>query len=116
MSSLPESYQPTLQTITAAKWTGVVLGTSSLKKMKADDLIAFFIEEAQHHIINDERTKSAESALAAHRKKWKKGKGGRGKKPEKSESDDLCNNCNRPGHTKPNCWSKGGGKEGQGLR
>jgi len=116
MSSLPESYRPTLQTITAAERTSAVLGTSSSKKMKADDLIAFFIEEAQHRAINDERTKSAESALAAHGKKGKKGKGGRGKKPEKLESDELCDNCNRPGHTKPNCWAKGGGKEGQGPR
>ncbi|KIM92082.1 hypothetical protein PILCRDRAFT_203 [Piloderma croceum F 1598] len=98
------------------EFDNAVLGTSSSKKMKADDLIAFFIEEAQHRVINDERTKSAESALAAHGKKGKKGKGGQGKKPEKSESDELCDNCNRPGHTKPNCWSKGGGKEGQGPR
>jgi uncharacterized protein YjaZ len=40
MSSLPESYQPTLQMITTAKWTSTVLETSS-SKMKADDLIAF---------------------------------------------------------------------------
>jgi len=76
MLSLPESYWPTLQTITAAERTSAGLGTSSSKKMKADDLIAFFIEEAQHCAINDERTKSAESALAAHGKKGKKGKGG----------------------------------------
>lgn len=25
-----------------------------------------------------------------------------------------CANCGKPGHTKPDCWSKGGGKEGQG--
>jgi hypothetical protein len=34
--------------------------------MKADDLIAFFIEEAEHCAINNECTKSTESALAAH--------------------------------------------------
>lgn len=27
-----------------------------------------------------------------------------------------CSNCGRGGHTKPNCWSRGGGKEGQGPR
>ena len=36
--------------------------------MKADDLISFFIEEAQHQVINDECTKNTESALAAHGK------------------------------------------------
>ena len=42
--------------------------------MKADDLISFFIEEAQHQVINDECTKNTESALAAHGKNPKKGK------------------------------------------
>jgi hypothetical protein len=28
----------------------------------------------------------------------------------------TCKNCDRPGHSKPDCWSKGGGKEGQGPR
>jgi hypothetical protein len=32
--------------------------------MKLDDLIAFIIEEAQHRVISDERSKNAESALA----------------------------------------------------
>ncbi|PIL33575.1 transcription factor [Ganoderma sinense ZZ0214-1] len=27
-----------------------------------------------------------------------------------------CYNCHREGHTKAECWSKGGGREGQGLR
>ena len=28
----------------------------------------------------------------------------------------TCKNCNKTGHTKPDCWLKGSGKEGQGLR
>src|ERR1700692_2259319 len=84
--------------------------------MKADDLIAFFIEEAQHRVINDERTKSTESGLATHGKKGKKGQERQGKKAGKSKSDESCNNCGKPGHTKLNCYSKGRGKEGQGLR
>ena len=63
MLSLPESYRPSLQTITAAKRTSAVLGTTSSKRMKADDLISFFIEEANHRVINDECTKYAESTL-----------------------------------------------------
>jgi len=81
--------------------------------MKADDLIAFIIEEAQHRVINDERTKTAESALAARAKKTGKPKG---KKKDNSQSDVVCENCDKPGHSKPDCWSKGGGKEGQGPR
>ena len=71
MSSLLESYRLTLQTITATEHASVVLGTSSSKKMKADDLIAFIIEEAQHCLINNEWTKMAESALTALSKKAK---------------------------------------------
>jgi len=41
--------------------------------MKADDLITFIIEEAQHRVINDKRMKNAETALAAHAKRARKG-------------------------------------------
>jgi len=69
--------------------------------MKADDLITFIIEEAQHRVINDERTKNVETALAAHAKRGGKGRVSRGKKPdrsEKSESEVKCENCKAPGH------------------
>ena len=117
MSSLPDSYRPTLQTITAAERASKLSG-SKAQQMKPDDLMAFIIEEAQHRVINDERSKNAESALSAHAKKGK-GKSGNKKKHDKSsktDSDENCENCRRPGHKKPDCWSKGGGKEGQGPK
>ena len=40
----------------------------------------------------------------------------RGKKKDKNQSDIICNNCKWPGHGKPDCYSKGGGKKGQGPR
>jgi hypothetical protein len=40
----------------------------------------------------------------------------KGKNKDKQSLDVTCKNCNRPGHSKPDCWSKGGGKEGQGPR
>ena len=52
MHSLPESYRPALQTITAAERASTASGGTSTNKMKPDDLMNFFIEEAQHHIIN----------------------------------------------------------------
>ena len=113
MHSLPESYRPALQTITAAEKASAAMGGSSTNRMKPGDLMNFFIEEAQHRVINAERSKNGDSALAAH---GKKGKQGRGKNPEKSKLDLKCDNCGGSGHTQPNCWSKGGGKEGQGPR
>ena len=116
MSSLPESYQPTLQTITAAERTSTLLGTSSSRVMKPNDLITFITEEAQHRIINDEDTKNMESALAALSKKQRTRKHHSNKGKEKSTPGMTCENCKNTGHTKADCWSKGGGKEGQGPR
>ena len=65
MSSLPDSYLPILQTIMATECASTILGMSSSNKIKPNDLIAFIIKEAQHHIFNDKRTKTAKSALAA---------------------------------------------------
>src|ERR1700722_13762592 len=111
MHSLPESYRPALQTIPVAERANTASGVSSTNKMKPDDLMNFFIEEAQHRVINAERSKNGDSALAAHGKKGKKGKYGKGQKPKPNVT---CDNCGRDGHTKPDCYSKGGGKEGQG--
>jgi len=47
MMFLPESYCATLQTITAAERASALTRTSS-QKMKANNLITFLIEEAQH--------------------------------------------------------------------
>jgi hypothetical protein len=79
--------------------------------MKPKDLISFFIEEAQHCVIDEDRSKNGESTLAVHGEKLKWGQAG---KWDKSKSDLHCENCGWDGHTKPNCYSEGGGKEGQG--
>ena len=113
MSSLPESYQPTLQTITAAERASKLSGQSH--QMKINDLIFFITKEAQHCLINDECTKMAETALAAHVKRNGKWKGAKSK-TGKSNPDVNCKNCKKNGHTKNDCWSKRGGKEGQGPK
>ena len=74
MLSLPESYCPMLQTITAAEKANSLTGGLA-KKMNANDLIAFLMEEVQHRVINNERSKDSEQALATHAKKKGKGKG-----------------------------------------
>ena len=116
MSLLPESYRPTLQTITAAERASTLLGTLSSRAMKPDDLITFITEEAQHRVINDKRTKNTESALAALGKKQRTGKHHSNRGKEKSTPGATCENCKNAGHTKADCWVKGGGKEGQGPR
>ena len=81
--------------------------------MKHNDLISFILEEAQHRVINDECTKSTETALATHMKKGKQNKSQKQKKADKSSKSttEECNNCGQPGHAVADCYSKGGGKE-----
>ena len=76
--------------------------------MKPDDLMNFFIEEAQHRVINSERSKGGDSALAAQ---GKRGRQGHGNKHEKPKSSITCKNCGKSGHMRSDCYSKGGGKE-----
>ena len=92
MTSLPESYRPNLQMITAAKRANT-LTRGLTKNMKADDLIAFLMEEAQHHVINDERSRGSEQALAAHAKKKGKGKPNRAKRDDKALNADSGVTC-----------------------
>ena len=116
MSLLPESYRPTFQTITAAEHVSTLLGTSSSRAMKPNNLINFITEEAQHRIINDKHTKNMESTLTALSKKQRTRKQCSNKGKEKSTPGATCENCKNTGHTKADCWAKGGGKEGQGPR
>ena len=116
MSSLPESYRPTLQTITAAERANKLTGGKSTG-MKHADLVASITEEAQHRVINDEQSKNAELALAAHAKRTTKNRCMEKSKHEDGsdkEQEEECENCHKPGHCKKDCWAKGGGKEGQG--
>ena len=110
MSSLPESYRPTLQTITAAERANKLSGRKSTG-MKHTDLIAFLLEEAQHRVINDEHGKNAELALAAHAKRANRHKPNKKKRSDDSADSDSvesCKNCHKPGHNKDECWAKGG--------
>ena len=94
-------------------------GSSTQRKMKPSDLIVFLIEEAQHRVINNERTQNLDQALAAHAKRKGKGKATRVKGDEKAlnaNSNVVCHNCKKKGHKKADCWAKGGGKEGQGPK
>ena len=101
MASLPVSYRPAKQTISAAERT-------TKTPMSSTDLIAFFTEEARNRYLEDQRASQAESALYAHKSKQKKSKG-----HKEGKSAEKCGNCGKDGHTEPNCYQKGGGKEGQ---
>ena len=65
IASLPVSYQPVKQTISAAEHT-------SKTPMSSDDLIAFFTKEAWNQYLEDQQAYQVESALSAHGSKQKK--------------------------------------------
>ena len=114
-SSLPNSYRPALQTLTAAdraeklKQPSTPSGaatqtiTTILAGMSPYELIDYFIEEAEHHIIEDNRAKHMESAMQAQAKKNKG-------HMKKGKSHKLCANCDESSHTKEDCWAPAGGK------
>lgn len=83
MASLPASYSPAKQTISATEHT-------SKTPMSPSDLIAFFTKEAWNWYLEDQRANQAESALMAHGLKQKKKPGQKDKK-----KGVKCKNCGR---------------------
>ena len=94
MGSLPVSYAAILSGISAAAEICAMTPTTALVIKLATD------EYDQRTLGND---KSDQAFTANAKKKGKK-------------HNVKCFNCGNKGHIKAECWSKGGGKEGQGPR
>jgi hypothetical protein len=94
--SLPASYRPLLQTLSAT-------ARVNNKTLTSDQMISAIHEEADELVVQKEADEAAENAamIAAYAKK-------KGQSQKKT-----CTNCKRIGHTKEECFQKGGGKEGQ---
>ncbi|KAF8240125.1 hypothetical protein L208DRAFT_1184097, partial [Tricholoma matsutake] len=80
------------------------------KPLTSSELIWHLIEEASSMAIKDNINKS-NAVMSAQQ--WGKGKGKGGKPKLRNEHHCTNPNCNMDGHTKDQCWEKGGGKEGQ---
>jgi hypothetical protein len=100
IGSIPKSYHTLISSI---------MHSATLSKAAIDpnDLMKIILEEAERRSIGNNGADQSGSALYADRKRQRKKKGG------DSQSDAKCYNCDKPGHTKAECYSKGGGKEGQ---
>jgi hypothetical protein len=100
ISSLPPSYCILLSSVTHA---------AALLKAKIDpnDLMWIILEEAEQCLITEHASGQSGSAL------YSKGSKQEQKKRGNSASNIKCNNCGCTGHTKDDCFHKGGGKEGQ---
>jgi hypothetical protein len=100
MTSLPESWDNFTNTYATANASGI-------QKITTDEFIAAINDELRRR---NDRATTSDTALKAYAPNAKPASGTRrGAKSAKSK----CENCGRPNHTKENCWSKGGGKEGQ---
>ena len=118
-SSLLNLYRPALQTLIAAdrasklKQPSTLSGAATqtvavtLAGMSLYELMDYFIEEAEHCVIEENHAKQTESVMQAQAKKNKGC-------TKKEKSHKLCVNCDKSSHTKEDCWAPGGGKEGQG--
>ncbi|KAF8205179.1 hypothetical protein K438DRAFT_533035 [Mycena galopus ATCC 62051] len=100
-ASLPDKFRPLLSTIAAtSRLTG--------RTLSSDMLIQEIYETADESTVQANVDAATEqTAMAASSGK------GKGRGAREGKKDVKCDNCDRPGHTKRDCWSKGGGKEGQ---
>jgi hypothetical protein len=98
MGSLPESYTAILGSISAAaELSGAAVSSAIVVKIATD--------EYDRRTLGTEKSK--DEAFAARSDSQKK----KGKK-----RDVECENCHKKGHTKEQCYAKGGGNEGGGPR
>ena len=95
MGSLPPSYASMLQAITAsAEISGTAVTPIIVIKLATD--------EYDRRSIQSNKTQDEAFATESQKKKGFKGK----------RRNVECENCHKTGHTKAECWAKGGGNEG----
>ena len=104
ITSLPESWD---------QFTTAYLGATGNKmSVNSHELIAILLGEYRRR---QEKENTDDSAMVS-RGHGARGSAGKSDRKSDKKSDVECWNCGKRGHTKDECWSKGGGKEGKGPR
>jgi len=98
MASLPDSWD----SFTSAYWGAQGANSAHITSY---ELSAILIDEDRRR-----KPKMGGDAAFQSRSGYKSSRQSGGRKA----TDLTCYNCDKKGHTKAECWSKGGGKEGQG--
>ena len=112
MSLMPLSYSPY---ISAVNGTASVLG----KTLSPDNLMQTLTEEADCHTTNTKKNQQKEKNMAFYGNDSSSSQTGssscRHRHGGRTGCSSIeCYNCKKCGHTKAECWAKGGGKEGKG--
>jgi hypothetical protein len=105
-TSLPSSYKQACISISASNCLGTVTLTANIFEQ-------YILDESEQCTIKNQRQDSKDEAFTADTKKEDGKDTNKGKDKDKPK---WCSNCQKHGHVKANCWAKGGGKEGQGLK
>ena len=95
LMSLPESWEGFLTSFMGSR-------TDDAKTVSSHQLVALLLDEERRRT---KRTGGSQDVVMVARGNEKK---------NLSNSDKECYNCKKKGHISRDCWSKGGGKEGQG--
>ena len=104
IKAMPKQYRPTIQTSITATGGRLVF----------DAVHAVLLESIRLDISEAKRDRETERVLVARFKQRQltstpQQSAGTTQKPK-----IRCENCNKPNHSKSNCWAKGGGAEGKG--
>ena len=103
LGSLPKSWDPYISSLMAA-------ATMVNKILSSSELIRYLNDEADRQGTNPSTSKKDERDVA-----FTTGDRSGGRKSSPNANVE-CYNCHKKGHVKADCWSKGGGKEGQGPK
>ncbi|KAG6821727.1 hypothetical protein H0H92_001183, partial [Tricholoma furcatifolium] len=105
--SLAPSYKSLLTTLSAT-------ARSIRKPLSSQELIHHITEEANNFEIENNINRHHEAMLAAHLKVRSDSKDTKGKSNSKDKKEKRhCDNCQKNGHTKDQCFEEGGGMAGK---
>lgn len=103
MTSLPEGWDNFSNTYFTANATGI-------NKITSDEFISAINDELRRRSA---RATTSDTALKAYASNSYSGsRPHNGTRQGNQNTKTKCDNCGRGGHSKADCWSKGGGKEG----
>jgi hypothetical protein len=88
-----------------ASMLGSIAASAEMSRMAVSSAVVIKLATDKYDRCTLQSGKAQDEAFTADAQKKKKGK-----------SNVKCENCHKKGHTKDQCWAKGGGNKGRGLK